>query len=50
MTLEYQTLSNFLVSIFPDLNPNSYDIKNMKFDLDASTKDLDLDAYIRALV
>ena len=30
---ECQTLGQFISAHFPDLNPNSYDINNMKFDL-----------------
>ena len=37
----YQTLGKFI----GDVNSNSYDINNLKYILDVSTKDLDLDTY-----
>ena len=33
-----ETLGQFIDLHFPDLNPNYFDLNNMKFDLDVSTK------------
>ena len=42
-----QTLGKFIDVHFTDLNPNSYDIVNLKFDLDISTNNLGLDISIK---
>ena len=42
-----QTLGKFIDVHFTDLNPNSYDMINLKFDLDISTNNLGLDVSIK---